>query len=163
MAAVTSRHLVDFLAEAKRPTYRGYAEFAVNWQVLKSPTPRAALDSVRRRGRPGITAIHPLRSGERCALPGDVLLTIDGAKIESDGTCDRPGVGRVPLATLLSEGHHPGDAIAFGVQRDGTKRTVSVTLKACPGSADLVPYFAPREAGKGYLVEGGLVFENSNT
>ena len=160
VAAVTSRHLADFLAEAKRPTYRGYAAFAVSWQGLKSPPLRAELGLGPDEGGVRVTRVHPLRLGSDELLPGDVLLTIDGAKIESDGTCDCPGLGRVPLATLLSEGHHPGDAIAFGVRRDGATKTVNVTLKACPGSADLVPYFAPREEGKGYLVEGGLVFEN---
>ena len=110
-SALSARVLADFLTEAKRPTYRGYSSPALNWEQLKSATLREELGLGAGDGGVRITRVAPLGLTSGALAEGDVLFTIDGIKVHRDGTCDCPGLGRLPFVTVFSDGRHPGDTM----------------------------------------------------
>jgi hypothetical protein len=156
LLAIPSKRLADFLVEATRPLYRGLPMFGVNWQALTSPALRDELGLGPSDGGVRVIRVHPRGSASGVLVPGDVILEIDGRKVDKDGRCDRPGDGGTTCPALVLGAHHPGDVIPLAIQRTGVKKTVDVTLRAWPAATDLVPFLA----GASYDVEGGLVFEN---
>ena len=157
--AFTPATLTDFLAETAKPTYRGYATLAAKWQTLRSPAMREELGLKPDEGGVRLTSIHSVGSAQGVLQPGDVLLTIGGVKVDSDGSCDTPDLGRIPFYGFLTNGHHPGDVLTLGILRAGARTTVGVPLKPWSDEANLVPWSAPEEGSARFLVEGGLLFE----
>jgi S1-C subfamily serine protease len=157
--ALRSKTLADFVAEAQRPTYRGYPSLGLSWQTLTSVALRAELGLGTSDGGIRVTQVYPGTSADGVIAVGDVLLTIEGKKIESDGTIAYSGGGRLGFAAL-NDGHHAGDVVALGLARSGVRQTVNVTLKVWSAARDLVPWQDATEARKAYALEGGLVFEN---
>jgi len=158
--AFTSRTLVAFLAEARRPAYRGFPTLGIHWQSVTSPALRDELGLAPGEGGVRVVHVFPLGSGAGALVAGDVILTIAGKKIDGDGSYDDPDAGRAPFGSMLPDSHHPGDVVDVGVLRDGVRKAVGVTLRAWPGSADLVPWFNPDDPAGAYDIEGGLVFQN---
>jgi hypothetical protein len=157
--AFTPRLVADFVAEASKPQYRGYATLGAQWQTLRSPALREELGLKADDGGVRITAVHSISSAQGALQPGDVLLTLEGLKVDTDGTCETPELGRVPFYGLISDGHHPGDVLTLGILRAGARSTVKITLKPWSDDADLIPWSAPEETPTRFLVAGGLLFE----
>ena len=120
---------------------------------------RAELGLAEQDGGVRIARVWALGSAAGVLAPGDILLTVDGRKVEQDGLYDRPGTGRMPFHGVFSAGHHPGDVVDLGILRGGTRQMVKMTLKASAESTRLVPWFAPEDRASAYVIEGGLVFE----
>jgi hypothetical protein len=157
--AASSKAIARFLDDAKRTSDPGYPLVGFTMQRLTSPSLRAELGLSADDGGARITHIIP--SAANCGLlEGDVVLSLDGRKVAKDGTCERPGEGRAFCPGIVFEGHHPGDVIDVGIVRDGSRKSVRVTLRSVPSSSDLVPVFAPNEPAATYVAAGGLVFEN---
>jgi len=152
--------LANFVAEAKRPTYRGVPALGTPWQSLTNPVLRQELGLGPNDGGVRIVSIHQPGSGAGALQVGDILLAVDGRKIAADGSSDDPVLGRLPFHAAVADRNHPGDVLKLDIVRGGVRQSVSVTLKGWPGSSDLVPWY--RASGKAgvYAVEGGLVFEN---
>jgi hypothetical protein len=159
VVAVSARALRDFLAAAERPTYDGFAIFGAIWQPTTSKALRDELGLADSEGGVRLTRVWAMGSAAGTLAAGDVVLTMDGRKIDRDGSYERPGVGRLPFHGALTGAHRPGDVIRLGILRDGQRQTVRMTLRAWPGRTDLVPWFAPESQASAYVIEGGLVFE----
>jgi hypothetical protein len=155
--AVGSPTLIDFLAEASHQPYRGYAAADFSGQKLSNPALRDALGLGPDDGGFLVSRVWPLGSSSGALEPGDVVVSVGGTKIDSDGTYAGPLATRISVLALFSEGHHPGDAVPVQLVRGGERRTVSVGLKSWPDQQALVPWLSP--ASHGYAVRGGLVFE----
>jgi hypothetical protein len=155
--AVGSRTLADFATDVSHPPYRGCATADFMGQKLSNPALRASLGLGPDDRGWLVSEVSPLGSSSGSLEAGDVILSVGGTKIDSDGTYADPGAGRLSYASLFSQGHHPGDAIAVDLIRHSERRSVSVVLKRWPGEQTLVPWFGPDPPG--YTVRGGLVFQ----
>jgi hypothetical protein len=156
--AIPAPIAAGFLAEASRTPYRGYASLSVRWSSLSNVVLREELGLDREEGGVRIAKVWPRGSGYGALEDGDVLLSIGGTKINSDGTYAHPWAGRVPFYALLSE-HRPGEALELGIVRHGERKTVSMPLKLYHNDDVLIPDVAPAD-GRSYAIEGGLVFEH---
>ena len=96
-------------------------------------------------------------SAEGVLEVGDVLLSVDGTRIDSDGTFTHPTAGRILLFALFTEGHRPGDAVSLQLVRKGQRLTTKVVLKARPDDTTRVPWF--QSSPRAFTIQGGLVFE----
>jgi hypothetical protein len=158
--ALGANAIRDFLVDARKPTYRGFPVLGLRYRYTKGRASREELGLAETEGGILVSHVYPGGSGIGALIAGDVLLTIDGGKVDRDGSYDLAGVGRIPFTGAIPAGHHPGDVVSFGVLRDGRRQSVKVTLRSWPGSTRLVPWFGPVDPSNAYVIEGGLVFEN---
>jgi hypothetical protein len=156
--AMTAPTLSDFVVQAARQPYAGYAHLGVYWQKLSSPALHEELGLQDDEGGIRVQEVFPNGSAAGALEVGDILLSVAGVKIDRDGTFQHPQAGRIGYGVLFSEGRHPGDAVEVGVMRGGVRKTVSVTLKRYSYRDNLVPSFTSL-VDRSYVVRGGLLFE----
>lgn len=157
-AALASPVLARFLEDARSGDWRGFARAGVSWQDLTNPALREALGL-----RPGETGIRLLRVAANGSLggvvrPGDVLLEVDGVRIDNNGRYEHPVYGRMLFAQLFTDGHRPGDRLKAAVLRDGQRLSLEFVLRRMLPQEERVP---PYQFGSGpaYVIAGGLVFQ----
>jgi hypothetical protein len=155
--AMASPTVIDFLAEASHVPYRGYAGADIRWQKLSNPALRDSLGLRADEGGVLVSEVQPGGSSNGVLQPGDALLTVDGTKIDSDGTYLDPAAGRMDFGPLFLRRRHSGDSVAMSVLRRGERMPLTLTLKRVPNAERLVPWFGA-ELDR-YAVEGGLVFQ----
>jgi hypothetical protein len=157
-SAIAAPVLSQFLAGAKAGDWRSFARAGVAWQDLTNPALRASLGL--HPGETGIrlTRVLPNGSAGGVLKPGDVVLEMDGAKLDPTGYYDHPLYGRMLFPLLFTDGRRPGDTMPVEVLRDGKRLALTLTLKAMRPDQDRVP---PYVYGRGpdYVIVGGLVFE----
>ncbi|MBI5495575.1 MAG: PDZ domain-containing protein [Deltaproteobacteria bacterium] len=158
LLAIASPMLRQFLAAAGQQPYRGFARAGVAWQKLVNPALRAHLGLGEKEGGILINKVLPHGSCAGGVEPGDVLLSVDGTRIDASGQFDHPRYGRLSFALLFSLGHLPGDRVKADILRAGTRQTVELTLRRMPGEADKVPAYVLDHAPE-YVERGGLVFQ----
>jgi PDZ domain len=157
--AVGSPTLLDFLAEASRVPYRGYATCGVLWQPLTDPALRAHLGLRDDEGGARIQRVWPIGSANSVLQDGDVVLSVGGTKVDNDGTYADGRGAHIWFDALFAQGRHPGDGVALSIVRGGERKTLNLTLRASPGEQDLVPNYAWASSPR-YVVAAGLVFEH---
>ncbi len=155
--AVGVRTLHDFVSDALRPPYRGCATADFFGQKVSSAPLRAALGLGPDEGGWLVSRVWPQGSSGGVLEAGDVVLSVDGTKVDSDGTYADAVAGRISFLALFSQGHHPGDALSIQLVRRGERRSVDVVLKRWPAAQTLVPWFSADSHG--YALHGGLVFQ----
>ena len=158
LQAIAAPVLRQFVADAERTPYPGFARAGIAWQDLTNPALRAYLGL--REGETGVrlTRVLPHGSGAGVLEPGDVVLEVGGHKLDPTGQFEHPVYGKLLFPLLLTDGARPGDTLRFKILRAGERRDVDVVLKRMRPEDDKVP---PYILGRGpdYLVAGGLVFE----
>ena len=89
---------------------------------------------------------------------GDVILEIDGKKIDSRGNYDDPDYGKLAFGHLVRGNAKVGSKMPIKVLRDGEQKELTVELvRRNPEDYLIQPYMIDR--GPKFLVEGGLVFQ----
>jgi S1-C subfamily serine protease len=143
-----------FLKDVEDGKYDHYVDIAIRWMPLENPAMRRYL------GRPNdgrgvvVTDIFSEGSSDGYLRKGDVLLSIDGHPIESDGSVRLEGKP-VQLEEIV-ERKFAGDEVKLEVWRDGKMEAVQVPLKP----ADMFSmYEILYEPPPRYVLYGGLVFQ----
>jgi len=156
--ALAAPVLTQFLEGAAKSDWRGFARAGVAWQDLTNPALREWLGL--QPGETGIRLTHVARNGSAGGIlkPGDVVLEMDGKKLDPTGYYDHPVYGRMLFALLFSDARHPGETMPVRVLRGGQRLDLQLPLRAMPADQDRVP---PYVFGRGpdYAIVGGLVFE----
>jgi hypothetical protein len=157
-AALAAPVLARFLAGAAKGDWRGFARAGLAWQDLTNPALREWLGL--RPGETGIRLTRVARHGSAGGVlkPGDVVLELDGRRLDPTGYYEHPLYGRMLFALLFSDGRQPGETMPVEVLRDGQRLGLQLPLRAMRPEQDRVP---PYVFGRGpdYLVVGGLVFQ----
>ena len=143
-----------FLKDVEDGKYDHYVDIAIRWMPLENPAMRRYL------GRPNdgqgvvVTDIFSEGSSDGHLKKQDVLLSIDGYPIESDGSVRLEGKP-VQLEEIV-ERKFAGDEVSLEVWRDGKTEFVRVTLKPAEmfSMYEILYEPAPR-----YVLYGGLVFQ----
>jgi hypothetical protein len=162
LLALAAPVLSQFLADAERTPYTGFARAGLSWQELTSPALREWLGLRPDEGGVRLTRVLPHGSGGGVLEPGDVLLTVDGVPIDRTGQILYKDYGRLLFAVLFSDGHRPGEAVPATILRGGERMTVSLTLRRMlPEQERVPPYLVGR--GPDFVVRGGLVFQELTT
>jgi hypothetical protein len=99
--------------------------------------------------RPGLTS-H--------LAPRDIILEIDGFKIDSEGDYEDPVFGHLSLENLATRGKWAGDTVRLKIWRDRQLKEIRFPLPAADQAADLVPEnMFDREPP--YMILGGMVLQ----
>jgi len=143
-----------FLKDVEDGKYDHYVDIAIRWMALENPAMRKYL------GRPNdgrgvvVTDIFSEGSSDGYLRKGDVLLSIDGHPIESDGSVRLEGKP-VQLEEIV-ERKFAGDEVKLEVWREEKMEAIRVPLKP----ADMFSmYEILYEPPPRYVLYGGLVFQ----
>jgi hypothetical protein len=90
--------------------------------------------------------------------PRDVILEVDGLRIDNEGDYEDPLYGHLMLEALSTRHRWAGDRLPLAIWRDGAPLRVEYTLPPVGHSARLVPE-APADRSPEYLIVGGLIFQ----
>jgi S1-C subfamily serine protease len=145
-----------FLADVADQRYDGVPEAGFRWQRLEAA-------DLRRR-----YALPPTRTGvlvldttagsgaEETLRPGDVVLSIDGRNVGTDGTIQFRQHERTAFSFLIQQ-HQIGDRATLEILREGRPRRVELLLDRRLGEGKLVPgpLYDDRPP---YYIFGGLAF-----
>jgi hypothetical protein len=157
MTAVPSSFMLPIIKAEQAKTYTGLGYFDFTWdipdnplnlQYLKLPGPARGVIIKETAMKPGTTSL---------VKPRDVLLSIDGFDIDSEGNYIDPSYGKLCLENLSSRGKFAGQTCKFQIWRDGKQIDVTYTLPKAEFTDELLPqqnFDKPPE----YVLTGGLVF-----
>jgi S1-C subfamily serine protease len=143
-----------FLKDVEDGKYDHYVDIAVRWMPLENPAMRKYLQRPDDGRGVVVTDVFSEGSSDGRIFGGDVLLSIDGHPIESDGSVRLEGKP-VQLEEIV-ERKFAGEEVRLEVWRKGTLQPVGVTLKP----ADMFSmYEFLYEPPPRYVLYGGLVFQ----
>jgi hypothetical protein len=147
-----------FLEKASHPgTYRPFPVFGTLWQINTDPAVAAWLGQ---SGEPRGILIRQVPWGSSgCGVlkPWDILLSIDGRPIDSEGYFAHPRFGQLRFPAIFVVDRVPGDVVAIQVLRSRRIIDLKMLLRAYPATQALIPSQSGPEPPS-YLVAGGLVF-----
>lgn len=147
-----------FLKDAEDGSYDHYVELGINEFPLHNPAMRKALGLPHNGEGVLITNVVPTSSADGFLRTGDVLLSLDGSPVDSDGQVLVDGE-KVNLNEIV-ERKFSGDKVAVRFLRDGSWNDVEITLKPLPPSR---MYAVQYEKKPRYIVFAGLVLQPLDT
>lgn len=143
-----------FLKDVEDGKYDYYVDIAIRWMALENAAMRKYL------GRPNdglgvvVTEIFSEGSSDGLLQKGDVLLSIDGNPIESDGSVRLDGQP-VQMEEIV-ERKFAKDKVELSVWRDKKIENVTLTLKPAEMFSMYENIYEPPPR---YVLYGGLVFQ----
>ncbi len=147
-----------FLKDTADGSYDEYAELGISEFPLHNPAMRKALGIPANGQGVLITNTVPTSSVDGILKNGDILISLDGNPVDSDGQVLVDGE-KVNLNEII-ERKFSGDKVAVRFLRDGSWNDVVVTLKPLPPSR---MYAVQYEKKPRYVVFAGLVFQPLDT
>ena len=145
------KHFIHDYDKNKR--YTGFPSLPFSWQRVESPAMRKWLKM--KTGQKGvlISAVEPLMKDKIALRKNDVLVSIDGTEIASDGTVPFRAGEPITFNYLVSE-KYVGESAIVKYLRDGKMNETSITFNAMKR---LVPWHI-EGTPPSYFIAGGLVF-----
>ena len=153
-ASIISR----FLAADLSGGYIGFSHHGFVGAGVRDPVFREYLHLPPDSGGVYISSIYPDSSADGVLKEGDVLLSVDGFKIDVDGYYKNPDWGSVDCRDLFSRLHSPGEEIEVEIFRGGEKLKKKIKLSRLDRSDYLIPPYSNGEPLE-YLIVGGLIFQ----
>ena len=151
--------LIGGLLERKRGDREATLSYhPFSWQGTENPATTAYLGLP---GAPRGVVVGEVAAGSTFSgrlEPRDLVLSIDGFGIGSDGDYLDPVHGPLPFGNLATRGKFAGDLSTFEIWRGGRTLRLDLPLPRARFSDALVPY-RTLEGPPQYLVAGGLVFQ----
>ena len=143
-----------FLKDISKGTYTGYTDLSLSYRPLISPATRKALGLEHPDVGVLVTDVHEKGSSIGFLQKGDVLLTIDGHPITSDGRVELEGES-VEMAEVV-ERKFAGDKVSFSILREGKQMPVEFPLL---GTWPFHMQSHAYDEKPRYLLHGGLLFQ----
>ena len=147
-----------FLKDISDGSYDHYAELGSSEFPLHNPAMRKALGIPNNGQGVLVTNVVPTSSIDGVLQTGDILLSLDGNPVDSDGQVLVDGE-KVNLNEIV-ERKYAGDKVAIRFLRNGSWNDVEVTLKPLTPSR---MYAVQYEKTPRYVVFAGLVFQPLDT
>jgi hypothetical protein len=145
----------------KKSDYKGLGYFDFVWQPAANP---AVLEYVKLPGEPrGVVVIEvPKKPGKESVLkPKDVLLEVDGFKIDIQGDYEDPDYGFLMLENLATRNKWAGDTVKLKIARAGEILTVDYVLPKVRYDEKLLAQYTFDQEPE-YVIAGGLIFQPLN-
>lgn len=139
--------------------YRGFPTAGLRYTNLSSPYTREALGMDKKVQGVLVVEVKPQSAFSDKVFKGDVLLILDGKKINSNGNTQHPFWGEMPAGAMLYK-HYTGDKIPLEVLRSGKLLKFTGTLKRHDSNSALIPYYITEPVP--YVIVGGSVFQELN-
>ena len=149
------RHFLEDVAEGD---YQGFPAFGFDTNELLDPTLRKYLKMPPdlQQGT-YVRNVHTLGTGSKELKKGDVVLEIEGAKLDAHGRYIDPKFGQIGFPHLISR-RKIGESLQFEIWRDGKKETLAVKTQNFAAHEMLVPYYEFDRQPK-YIVTAGFVLQ----
>lgn len=160
VADIIPPQIIDrFLDDAALPPYDGVPNFGSKTSQTLDPQLRRFLKLDGIEGGLLINAVTPGFSAELAGVKeGDVLLEINGQKLDSRGYYNDPELGLLASSHLLRGGAKVGDIVKLKIVRAGQPMELDCKmLRRNPSDYLVDPYMFDR--GPRYLILGGLLFQ----
>jgi S1-C subfamily serine protease len=147
-----------FIKDVADGSYDHYADLGISTFPLHNPAMRKVLGLENNGEGVLITNVVPTSSVDGILKNGDILLSLDGHTVDSDGKVLVDGE-KVDLNEIV-ERKYSGDKVAVRFRREGSWNDVEVTLKPLPPSR---MYSIQYEKKPRYIAFAGLVFQPLDT
>jgi S1-C subfamily serine protease len=145
-----------FLNDIQDGRYDGTPDLGISMQKLENPDMRRMYHLAPEDTGILVNRIYPDSPAQGLLETGDVILSIDGERVGSDGTIEfRPG--ERTFFGYLMQNKHIGDTVDLKIQRGQSIRLVKIKLSQTIDYERLVPHELYDTAPTYYIV-GGLVF-----
>ena len=147
-----------FLKDAADGKYEGFPTLGVSWSTLRDPNLREEVMAPKSGGLL-LTRVNPRGTAGRAGLrEGDVLLSVDGFKLDEDGNYRDPLYGPTAVGNLIRTRPTVGSVARFRISRNGKEMDLSGTYDRKAREEVAIPTLQFDQAPK-YLVVGGMVFQ----
>ncbi len=155
--AISSPVIRKFLAGVARNATGIFPRAGVAYAPTRDPQLRKFLGLENGAGGVLVTFIDPRGPAAEAGIEkGDVLVDIQGERIDQDGNFAHPRHGRISLSHLISTADEK--EMPFRLLRNGESKIVSVKPRPRPPTESISPPHQLDSAPR-YLVSGGLVFQ----
>ena len=157
---VTSTDIVArFLEESKDGDYTGFPSLGVTIARTDDPSFRQWLKLSEDQGGIYVQKVRKGGAAEIAGLKkGDVLLAVDGRKINRRGYYQHPHYGSLAWGHLIRGERATGDVVTLSLLRDGAPLELKATLTREEEASRLVPGYSFGKAPN-FLIKGGLLFQ----
>lgn len=145
-----------FLQDADKEPFHGFASAGFIWSKLVDPAKKAYLGVKEEKGGIMVLACIPGMGAYDTLKPGDVILELNGNKIDQLGYYDDPDFGKILISHLIHGKARVGDSIPVVLVRDSERKAVSLPLTRGQDQDRLIPENYQADP-PGYVVEGGFV------
>jgi|GEM_PF-551831 len=154
--ALSGTTLKKFVSDAMAPPYGGIAWAGLAWEPLLDPAKRKYLGIGEQKG--GILVVRTVPgSGAAAVLQDeDVIVEIDGFKLDEMGYYTDPDFGRLIFSYLINGRRTPGENAALTIFRNRQKTIVQMPLKRHSDIGQIVPENAAGAQAE-YLADGGVI------
>ena len=146
-----------FLKDIEDGNYEGYVELGIEYLNLQNPSYRKFLNLPNDNSGIVVTSVLASGSARNYLKRGDVLLSIDGFPINSDGHIE---IDReyLQMEEVVERKFH-GDKVAFEIIREGEKESVNVILKGAWPYAIFAKQYDKKPE---FILFSGLLFQPLN-
>jgi S1-C subfamily serine protease len=148
---VMIRHFLNDLKKNKK--YEGFPTLGINTQSLENESYRKKLGMPKHQTGVVVEAVEFGSCSYDIIKPGDVILAIDGVKIENDATVPYGSRGRLDMS-FITDLKHVGDKVKIDILRDKKPVKLNIVMD------NYVPILPRTEYDikPTYYIYGGLVF-----
>ncbi len=151
--------IARFLKEASTGTYKGFPSLGVSIARTEDPSFRQWLKLTEDQGGIYISKVRQGGAAEMAGIKvGDVLLALDGQKIDRRGYYEHSNYGSLFGAHMIRGEKFTGDIVTLSLLRDGQPLEIKATLTREDEKSQIVPIYQFDRAPN-YLIKGGLVFQ----
>lgn len=148
-----------FLKEAGNGEYKGFPSLGVAIARTEDASFRKWLGLGDDQGGIYIRTLRKGGAADQAGVKkGDVLLAVDGLKIDRRGYYNHPHYGTLSWGHLIRGERATGDSVTLSLLREGKPLELKVTLSREDDASRLVPNEMFDKA-PAFLVKGGLVFQ----
>ncbi|HCN30775.1 MAG TPA: hypothetical protein DIT64_19045 [Verrucomicrobiales bacterium] len=148
-----------FLKDVAKAPYEGFPSLGVEFQTTLDEQFRDWLGLAP--DQPGVYISKVVKGASADAAgvkKGDIMLSINGARIDSRGDYADPQYGALSISHVVRGRAYVGDEVEIKVLRDGGELTLKSKLtRKLPEDYLVLPYLYDR--GAKYVLHGGLLFQ----
>ena len=156
--AIPGPMIERFLADAEDKKYEGFPTLGVSWTPLRDPNLREEVKAPKSGGIL-VTRVNPRGTAGRAGLKeGDVILSVDGMKLDEDGNYRDALYGPTAIGNLVRVRPTVGARAKFLVSREGKEMELTGTYDRRARDEVAIPTLS-FDTQPEYLVVGGLVFQ----
>ena len=151
--------IAHFLKDFASGNYQGFPSLGIEFHTTLDPEFREYIGLKNGDGGVYVGAVTKGGSAENIGIkPGDIILEIDGKKVDTRGDYKDPLYGTLSCSHLVRDEDFVNQELKVKVQRDGKPLDLSGKLIRKDVKDNIVwPYLFDR--GSNYLIEGGLIFQ----
>jgi S1-C subfamily serine protease len=149
----------SFLARVATQPYRGIPRAGITFSPTRDPQFRRYLGMKKDQSGIYVVSVAHGSAAEKAGLKnGDVVMQVNGYKIDEDGNYPNPDYGKIPFSHLISTASLPGGTLPMRVLRGG--KELDLTLPLEPRDlTKVVSEPAILDRAPRYYILGGLVFQ----